>query len=694
MAVSRVVCPLNCPDTCSMLVDIDEGRIKSVRGDPEHPFTKGAVCTKLSHYASVAESPDRIWSPQKRVGPKGSGEFTPISWDEAAALICDKIKSVSEAFGSSAILPYTYTGTMGIVNRYAIERFFHAINASQLKRSICVDSAYEGWTATIGKVIGTDCARMRDADLIVLWGINAMSTNMHIMTYIAQARARGARFIVIDPYRNRTAAIADLHVKTKPGTDAALALAMMNVLITEGLIDHDYIESHTLGFEELKKRAAEYDPERAADITGVSVATIFDLARAYGRAKAPFLRIGFGLSRNLNGAMMVRTVACLPGLVGAFRKPGGGCFLASGGVWDFDLDKLRRPDLMAVPTRVVNMVQLGQALTKLDPPVKLLYVCAANPATVTPDSARVLRGLARDDLFTVVHDQFMTDTARYADILLPAPTFLEYTDWYRSYGHYYIQKGPAAMPRQGDTKTNWETVSFLAGKLGLTDNALFETPEEIMGQCLRPDSPLMRGITLAALDSGRPMRAHVPADGDPFEHGFFTPSGKLEFFSHTLADRGLDPLPAHVATSEGLRNPEMTARYPLHLITPPSHFFLNSSCGGGTYHKKQQKRPTVKITAEDAELRGIKNGDVVRIYNDRGECFTYAEVTDAVQSRVIVAEAGWWASNMPGGKGVNQLTTDQLTDLGDGAAFHTCLVELEVASSQINDVAIMMVSPQ
>jgi len=684
VAISRVVCPLNCPDTCSMLVDIEGERIKSVRGDPEHPVTRGAVCTKLTHYSSVAESADRIWSPQKRVGPKGRGEFTPISWDEAAALICEQIVSVSKEFGSSAILPYTYTGTMGIVNRYAIERFFHAINASQLRRSICVDSAYAGWTATIGKVIGTDCSRMRDADLIVLWGINAMSTNMHIMTHIAQARAKGARFVVIDPYKNRTAAIADLHIKIKPGTDAALALAIAHVLIEENLIDLDYIEKYTLGFEELKKRAEEYSPARVAEITGLPVSTILDLARAYGRARAPFLRIGFGLSRNLNGAMMVRTVACLPGLVGAFRKPGGGCFLASGGVWDFDSDKLRRPDLMAAPTRTINMVQLGQALTELDPPVKLLYVCAANPATVTPDSSKILRGLARADLFTVVHDQVLTDTARFADVLLPAPTFLEYTDWYRSYGHYYIQKGGAAMARQGDTKTNWEAVSFFAGKLGLTEKALFETPEEIMGQCLRPDSPFMRGITLEALDSGKPMRAHVSADGDPFEHGFFTPSGKLEFFSSSLADQGLDPLPAHVSTTEGLTNEAMTARYPLHFMTPPSHFFLNASCGSGAYHKKQQGRPTVKVTPEDAEIRGIKDGDIVRIYNDRGECFTYAEVTDVVQPRVIVAEAGWWASRMPGGKGVNQLTTEELTDLGEGAAFHTCLVELEIANSQIN----------
>lgn len=680
MTISRVVCPLNCPDTCSMLVDIDGGHIKSIRGDPEHPVTRGVVCTKLTHYSSVAESPERLKTPQKRAGPKGSGRFVPISWNEAADLICDQIRAVSAEYTPESILPYTYTGTMGIVNRYALDRFFHAINASRLQRSICVDGAYAGWNVTIGKVIGTDCSRMKDADLIVLWGINAMSTNMHIMPFVSAARAKGARLIVIDPYRNRTAAVADQHIKIRPGTDAALALGVMHVLISENLIDRNYIVQYTLGFEELGRRIEEYPPSRVSKITGMTAAEIVDFARAYGRARAPFLRIGLGLSRNLNGGMMVRTIACLPGLVGAFQKPGGGCFLASGGAWELDTEKLQRPDLLMKQTRIVNMVQLGRALTELDPPIKLLYVCASNPATIAPNSVKILNGLAREDLFTVVHDQFLTDTARFADVLLPAPTFLEYTDWYRSYGHYYIQKSPAVMARQGDTKTNWEAVSFLAEKLGLTEPALFESPEEIMQGCLRPESQFMRGITMEALERGGPVRAQIPMEGDPFANGFFTPSGKMEFYSRSLADRGMDPLPAHIPTKEGLENPALAERYPLHLLTPPSHFFLNSQCVVGAYHRRHQGRPTVKITSEDADARGVKNGDLVRVYNERGECLLYAEVTDSVQPNVVVAEAGWWGSFSPGGKSVNHLTTDELTDLGESAAFHTGLVELEIAT--------------
>ena len=661
---------------------VEDGRLAEVTGDPDHPFTRGVICGKVRAYAERVHSPLRVLTPLRRVGPKGAGEFAPVSWDEAIATIAARWRALIAAEGAEAILPFSYAGSMGQVQYYAGHPLFHALGASRLHRSICISTAYAGWTATLGAVTGNDSEQMVGADLVVLWGINAAYSSVNVMTLVKQARQRGARVVTIDPYRTPTAQQADEHLMVRPGTDAALALGVMHVLIAEGRLDHAYIERATLGFDRLAEHVKAWAPEVVAPITGLDAGAIVAFARRYGASRRTFLRIGIGLSRHDNGGMTCRTLACLPALTGAWADPHGGALLSSGGAGGFDYAVLERPDLLpARRPRIVNMIRLGRALCDrtLRPPIRALYVYSSNPAAVCPDQTRVLAGLARDDLFTVVHEQVLTDTARYADLVLPATTSMEHLDLYRSYGQFTLQLAEPVLPPQGEAKSNWEVCGLLARALGVAEAHYARTPEELIRAFLAAGDASVRGITLERLRERGWVRLDLPRPYLPFAHGAPTPSGRVEFYSERLRAQGLPALPTWTPLVEGPADAALAARYPLQCLVPPNRFFLNSSFGQSERLRARQGPPTVLLAPADAAARGIREGDAVRVESPRGAVRLTARVTDATRPGVAVIEGIWWHRFNPGGRGVNTLTSDREADLGGGPAFHSNLVEVSPA---------------
>lgn len=664
------VCTKDCPDTCGLLAKVEDGRIVKVKGDPEHPFTKGFICKKAGFFPHHVHGEERILTPLKRCGPKGSGQFEPISWDEALNQVVAEIKALLTDYGPESILPYFYAGHMGLIQRNAGQAFFHKLGASRLLGTICGPAATAGYTATLGPGPSTDIESAVDSDLIIIWGSNTLTTNVHAWPFYKEARKKGARLIVIDPYRTRTAGEADMHLMPMPGTDAALALGMMQVLINENLIDRDYIARNTVGFDELARRAAEYPPEKASDICSVPARDIKALARAYGKALAPFIRTGWGPARQLRGAMAMRTIACLPALVGAFQRPGGGITRSLGG-GPTDLTPLTRPDLCSSGTRVVNMVELGNALTALDdPPVKLLYNFMSNPAAVAPQSGLVGKGLRREDLFLVVHELFMTDTALLADIILPGASFFEMTDIYKSYGHNYLRLARPVIPPVGQSRTNLAIFQELARRMGYREDIFLSDEEKLIQGLLEEKHPSLEGVDFKAFWKEKTVRLNIPAN--PYADGFNTPSGKVEFFSQSWQDTGEDPLPC----GKVLRDPEGREKYRLELLTPPHHLLLNSAFNEIPEIRKQIGRAVVLINPKDARERGIGNDDLVRVFNDRGECHLYARVTTDTRPGLLVAEGIHWPRFMVGGRGANQLTSQRLTDKGETCAFHCSLVEV------------------
>ena len=668
----RSVCPHDCPDTCGLLVGVEDGRVVSVKGDPEHPFTRGAICVKVRHYPERVYSPLRVLHPLKRVGAKGAGTFERITWDQALDEIVHQYKQIISDSGAEAILPYSYAGTMGVVQFHAGHPFFHKLGASKLLRTICSAAAEAGFAASMGNIPTTDIETSVNSDLIIIWGSNTVVTNMHSWPFFLEARRRGASIVVIDPYKNRTARKADRHLQLKPGTDAALALGMMHVIIKEGLIDKGFIGRHTIGFEQLAERVDDYPLPRVENITGVPAAEIEWLARAYGRANAPYIRTGWGPSRHLKGGMAMRTIALLPGLVGATHKRGGGITRSTSAAYAFNMSSVIREDLTPSGVRSINMVQLGQALTAVDdPPVKALHVYHSNPAVVAPDSARVLVGLEREDLFVVVHEHLMTETAMYADIILPSTTFLESTDLYRSYGHYYLQMARPVIEPMGETRSTLTIFNDLAARFDFTEDCFSETEEERIRNLLASGSPYLEGITLDDLQEGQPIRLNVQED--IFSKGFGTPSGKIEFYSRSMADQGLDPLP----NGEPSTDEEGEGRFHLQLITPPRRQFLNSTFSEIEYLRTQAGEPEIMIHPEDAATRGVEEKMRVRVFNDRGECYLSARLTEDTAPGVTVIEGLYWPRFMPNNRGVNQLTSQRLTDMGQSCAFHCNLVEVE-----------------
>src|SRR5467141_3351442 len=574
------VCPHDCPSCCSLEVDVAGGRIVDVTGTAGHPFTQGVICGKVREYAERVHSPLRVLTPLRRAGVKGEGRFEPISWDDALAEIARRWRSIAAEHGGEAILPFSYAGSMGQVQYFAGHPLFHALGASQLDRSICVSTAYAGWRMTVGAVTGNDSEQMVGADLVVLWGVNASYSTINVMTLVKQARARGAHVVAIDPYRTPTAQQADEHLMVRPGTDTALALAVMHVLATEGRIDRDYIARATLGFERLVEHLKAYSPDAVAASVGLPAGTIVRFARRYGDGPRSFIRVGIGLSRHDNGGMTCRTLACLPALTGAYADPHGGALLSSGGAPGFDFSVLERPDLMPSPApRVINMIQLGRVLTDrtLTPPVKALYVYSSNPAAVCPNQTRVLEGLAREDLFTVVHEQVMTDTAHYADLVLPATTSMEHLDLYRSFGQLTLQLAKPVLPPQGEAKSNWETFGLLARAMGVAQSHYAKGDEGLIREFLAKGDASVRSITWEQLAQDGWARVALPRPYRPFADGAPTPSGKVEFYAASLERHGLPALPTYVPLAEGHERRDLSARYPLQCIVPPNRFFLNSS---------------------------------------------------------------------------------------------------------------------
>jgi anaerobic selenocysteine-containing dehydrogenase len=677
--VKRSVCPHDCPDTCGLVVEISNGRINRILGDPEHPFTRGFVCHKVRHYVDRVYSPLRVKGPLKRTGPKGEGKFKAISWEEALGEIGDRFKHIIREFGPETILPYSFGGTMGIVHRNTVgHRLFHRLGASRLERTICTSTGYTGVRYTNGTALGMDPEDFALSNIIILWGVNALTTNLHLMPFVRDARRRGAKLVVIDPYVNRTARMADWYISIRPGTDSALAMAMMEVIIEENLYDEDYVRNKTIGFDALRKEAIHFPPKKASAITGIPEDDIRRLAREYATIKPSAIRMGFGVQRQSNGGMTFRTLSCLPALIGAWSLPGGGAFASCTPAFGLNWEKLFREDLIRGMPRSINMIRLGEALIHVDhPPVKALFVYHSNPAAVAPYQSKVLKGLRREDLFTVVHEQVLTDTTDYADIVLPATTFLEHTDLYISYGHFYIQMASPVIKPIGEAKPNLAVFGLLAKEMGFQEACFLDSEEDIIRQALEVEHPSLNGISFERLASGQPLRLNLPKPFLPFKDGFPTSSGKVEFYSEALAREGFPPVATHVPIREGLETLKDGARYSLHCITPPAHNFLNTTFGVSDRLRKIEGNPTLKIHPSDARPRGIQTGNLVRVYNDRGQCFLFAQLTEEVIPGVVVAESIWWNKHSPFGLGINQLVSDEENDMGGGPSFHGNLVEVE-----------------
>jgi anaerobic selenocysteine-containing dehydrogenase len=678
--IVHAACPHDCPDTCAMLVEVEDGRAVSVSGDPAHPTTQGFLCTKVTRYLERVYNPDRLLYPMKRVGVKGEGRFERILWDEALDTIANRFQEIAQSQdGPEAILPYSYGGTMGVVNSGSMDRrFFNRLGASKLARTICSAAGGEAISYTLGAKIGTDIENFHRARLIVLWGTNTLSSNIHLWPEIKRAVEDGARLIGIDPYRNHTMDHCHQLIQLRPGTDAAFALAMMNVIISEGLEDRDYIERHTIGYDKLRERAGEFPPSRAAAICGVGEQVIVTFAREYATTRPAVIRVNYGLQRHAGGGMAVRTISCLPALVGSWRDAGGGVLLSTSGMFRFNEQALERPDLIRGNPRTINMTRLGEALTKARPPVRGIYVYNSNPAAIAPDQSRVIEGFKREDLFTVVHEQFQTDTADYADILLPATTQLEHLDVVKPYGHYYLVYNEPAIAPLGEAKPNWEVFRLLAERMGFEDDCFKDSDEDIISQALAADYEPFNGITLDRLKQDGWARLNLPETFAPFaDGGYTTPSGKCEFFSESLQRAGLDPVPAYIPPRESLDSaPELAARYPLQLLSPPANSFLNTTFSHLESFIKAEREPFIQLNAEDAAARGIADGEKVRVWNDRGTCELVARISDRVNPGVAVALSIWWNKLSPGRANVNQTVSQALTDIGAGATFFDNLVEV------------------
>ncbi|MGA1368326.1 MAG: molybdopterin-containing oxidoreductase family protein [Blastocatellia bacterium] len=710
--VVRGACPHDCPDTCALVVTVEDGVATRVAGATDHPTTDGFLCTKVNRYLERTYSPQRVLYPMRRVGPKGKGEFTRISWEEAIATIAERFGAIA-AEDPQAILPYSYAGTMGLVQGESMDRrFFHRLGASLLDRTICASAGAAGYKATIGASIGTDPERFAEARLILIWGSNPITSNVHLWPKILEAQRNGARVIAIDPYRSLTAEKCDQHLALLPGTDGALALGMMHLLIAEDRLDHDYIDRYTVGFDALRERVAEYPPARVAAITGLREEEIVELTREYATTSPAVIRLNYGMQRHAGGGMAVRTISCLPALIGAWRHAAGGILLSTSGTFGMNTRALQRPDLSRTTPRTINMSAIGDALLgfdrvgtadslvgeevgegdegrhplreelrPLDPPIRAVYVYNSNPVAVAPDSAKVVAGFAREDLFTVVHDIFQTDTADYADILLPATTQLEQFDVHRAYGHLYVVLNQPAIAPLGEAKPNTEVFRLLARAMGYQDDCFDDTDEDLIEQALNSADPRMAGITYEALQAQGWMRLAVPERFAPFaEGGFPTPSGRCEFFSQTLAEQGLDPLPTYIRPRESAESdPALAARYPLAFLSPPAHSFLNSSFANLPSFLKAEKEPRLDLHPEDAAARGIVDGDWVNAFNDRGSLRLRARVTTKARPGVVIALSIWWRKLTPDGQNANQLTSQALTDLGAAATFYDTLVEVAKA---------------
>ena len=691
----RAACPHDCPDTCAILVTVDNGVALDVKGDPEHPTTAGVLCTKVSRYVERTYHPDRVLYPMRRVGRKGEGKFERITWGEAIDEIAERLGAIASR-DPQAILPYSYAGTMGLVQGDSMSlRFFNKLGASQLDRTICATAGATGYKYTIGGSIGTDIEHFQDAKLILIWGGNPIASNLHLWMRVQEAKRRGAKLIAIDPYRSLTAEKCHQHISLLPGTDAALALGMMHVLITEDLVDHDYVAKYTLGYEELKQRALEWTPARTAETCGITAIEVIELARLYGQTarsgEGAAIRMNYGLQRVRGGGMAVRNIACLPALVGAWRHRAGGVQLSTSGSFPANRSFLQRPDLLAGRmARTINMTTIGDDLLKeaspeFGPKIEAVIVYNANPLAIAPDSAKVQKGFEREDLFTVVLEHFQTDSADYADILLPATTQLEHVDAHLAYGHLYMMANNAAIAPIGEAKPNTEFFRLLAARMGFDDPCFQESDDELAAQAFDKRHERAVHFDWDALKRKGWQKLNMPEA--PFaEGGFPTPSGKCEFYSSSMARDGLDPVPAYIPPYESAAsNPELARKYPLAMISPPARNFLNSTFVNVQSLRATEGKPHLDIHPNDAARRGILHGDMARIFNDRGSFVARARVTDKAREGLVVGLSIWWKKLASDGKNANEVTSQRLTDMGRAPTFYDTLVQVEKAAPSMRD---------
>jgi anaerobic selenocysteine-containing dehydrogenase len=682
-------CPHDCPDCCALETQVDEqGRAISVRGRSDHPVTRGWLCAKVNHYLDRVYHPDRLLYPLRRVGPKGSGRFERISWDEAIAEITSRWRDIIAQHGAECILPYSYAGTLGLVNNSVTNnRFWNRLGASRLDRTICGAAAEEAVVLTVGTRMAPSPQMLVHSKLILIWGSNPASTAPHLMPFLREAQRKGTRIIVIDPIRTLTARSADQHIQPLPGTDAALALSMMHVMVTEDLHNPDWIAAHTLGWESLLERIMQVPPELGAQITGLSVETIVDLARTFATTSPALLRVSDGINRHTNGGQTVRTLSCLPAITGQYGLPGGGLMYSTSDWLQWNTEAITHSQDAACPrpTRSLNMNRLGAILNgEADPPVYSLFVYNANPVASTPNAGKIVEGMLRDDLFTVVHELFETDTAKYADILLPATSQLEHVDLHKPYGHLSLQYNTPAIAPQGEARSNWDVMRSLSSAMGFNESWLQQDANEVIHEILAATAqqhPRLAGITLERLQAEGSLPLSITAGEEvPFADGVFpTPSGKVEFYSATAAAKGYDPVPGWELEAESRTGHDAPlspdARMPL--LCPAAHHFVSSTFGNQDRLIAKEGAPTLRIHPSDAAARNIRSGQLVRVGNERGWCRLVAEVTGEVRPGVLATTTVWWPKFSPDHRNVNWTTSDRLADLGGGSTFYTNLVTVE-----------------
>ena len=711
MAAEKVVvgaCPQDCPDTCSMLFRVRDGAVASVAGNPSHPFTNGRLCVKVKNYEERVHSRSRVLTPLQRTGAKGQNAFRPISWKTALSEISARWRAIIAEYGPQAIVPYSYLGTQGILNGLTVgDPFFNRLGATITERTFCDSGACTAYAMTIGDSPAVDPESFAHSRFILLWASNLIATNSHHWPFIEQARKAGAKVVVIDPIRSQTARMADEHVRIRPGTDAALALGMINVIITEGLTDREYVAGYTVGFAALADRARDFPPQKVEELTGVPQATVVRLARDFATIQPSVIRIGVAIERHSGGGQAVRAISCLPALTGSWRRPGGGVMQLT--IWAFPVNwpRLTRPDFIREPVRVLNQWRLGDALTGrlgLDPPVKGLFVYNANPVAQVPEQSKVIEGLRRRDLFTVVSEQFLTDTASYADIVLPATTQAEQEDIMFSWGHLYLSYNNRSIPPLGQAVPNSELFRRLAGAMGFADSYFYRTDAEMIREAMFWDDPRLSGISLEQLKETGFSRLNVPPPHEYAPHAsgnFRTPSNKCEFASSMAAagnfvlplfrqgydgqqlGDAVDPLPTYIPPMESAQtNPELARRFPLALVSPKSQSFLSSSYGNLPRNRQHAGEQSITIHPDDAAARGIAEGDAVTVRNDRGRFRAVARVSDDAMPGVVVAPVGYWPSLIPGRSTVHSVTSARFADLGGAPTFSDVLVDVQPVQAQ------------
>jgi anaerobic selenocysteine-containing dehydrogenase len=684
----RGACPHDCPDTCGVITEVSNGRAVRFGGDPEHPVTRGWLCAKVRPYLDHVYHPDRLLYPLRRVGPKGAGCWQRITWSDALTEIAERWQAIIKLFGPQAILPYSYSGTLGLVQMtVASARFWNRLGASQLQRSICGAAGERAVEATLGKRWSPPYSDVVHSKLILIWGHNPVSTAPHFLPFLRKAQHAGCRVVVIDPRRTLTARGADWHVALLPGTDGVLAMGLAHVLTTEGLHDEDWLDKHAAGWPQFREQLPDFSPERVAALTGLRSKDIVELARLYASTRPGLIKIADGINRNRNGGQNVRAICALPALTGQYGIPGGGLAYSTSGCLQWDRATVHHWEGCPTPGRSVNMNRLGAALLGevSDPPIVSLYVFGANPATSTPSTGKIVGGLQREDLFTVVHELFLTDTADYADLVLPATSQLEHTDLHKAYGHTMVTYNRSAIPPLGECKSNWEVMGLLARAMGFEEPWLHQIAEEVIAEVLAATAvhnPALRGITLERLQAEGVIPLELPAT--PFEDGHFpTPSGKVELYSQGLAAEGADPLPGTFVLPDdddpdAAPNGKAEVKQALRLLTGASHHFVSSSLANQPGLLKNAGTPFVEIHPTDAEARGIADGDMVILENSRGWCCLKAVVTDAVRPGVVASPKGRW-SKLSGGRSVNWTTSDALADMAGQSTFQTNRVWLRPA---------------